>query len=293
MIINGQSVYVPEPMNSFRIRHTLRIFRIVASHTWRKFGGSFVLMSISKGGLFLVSAAGRAGLFDGSDDWIQRSPTAIIVWGAFCGVGVGMAAVSVWRDWRAGRLTSGPLALATFVVLPPVLIGNSVGFGFGCALVTSYVAGLGTAAFVALPLRIAAFAAGLREGDVVDLTVGTDPRWYVVQTRPDLLLARANGDAESIPGEETFVLCTMHVARRPELRLGRSDTIALVEATLLAHRKLGQATLRNLEATVHWLHRPARVIQRAWRRCAADPSFAVCRKRLMREAGELCTVRDG
>ena len=34
--------------------------------------------------------------------------------------------------------------------------------------------------------------------------------------------------------------------------------------------------------------RKVMVIQKYWRRCIADPAYAVCRKRLMREANELC-----
>ena len=60
-----------------------------------------------------------------------------------------------------------------------------------------------------------------------------------------------------------------------------------IPASVTSERDEAGADARDLvRALTFSMHVRARVIQRAWRRAISDPSFAICRLRLVREFSE-------
>lgn len=114
-------------------------------------------------------------------------------------------------------------------------------------------------------------------------TAAFDP-YFLMRPPPPRLHAILQGQAdkaELLPLSHALVKCTCLLRRTVAVLAGKG---MMVEG--------GAEASRALRRAIHCLglwqqHQAARVVQLHWRRCVADPSFRVCKRRLLREHQEL------
>jgi hypothetical protein len=197
---------------------------------------------------------------------------------------------------RIGKLSPYASGVAMHTAIACGL-GVCGGYSVGGAVMLAWYAVECVVLFGVYPMDAAVTLTGLREGDAVEL--GDGATWTVMLSIGGCGGSGMLAKTSAQPGRFTMIQedyglygASALVCARAERRPPVADTLAMMRtiAACPAWTRPCFIDRDALDAAAFRLQRPVRLVQRAWRRAAADPGYAVCRKRLLREAAEMTAL---
>ena len=228
-------------------------------------------------GMFLMCAADRVGLlhvWEGAiPGWIKVSMTTVSL-------------VTLSMNVRK-LLTADTMLLFAAAVAPSGYVGLTFSFRRGGILFVSVWTAIGTTAVVLHPLYIATTLTSMREGDILMLSTPYQVRvWVLLKPIGDGRGLLASLGSPRVLSEKRLLRLNLPCMEiRVSGRMGILELVKLVSTTHAFPRDCSHQD--ELRVLVFSLQRPVRIVQRAWRRAHADPSFSMCHTRLLREATEI------